>query len=328
MAADAVDLLPLRVAEVHRTRMLAYGAAGAVDIAAIGQDFAVGDWVLVNDAMSVQRRLERISVLDRLAASRDATGVQRQLIAANVDTLFITTSCNADFNVARLERYLALAAGAGCVPVVIVTKADGVAEPEHFRAQVLALQRGLAVVALDARDPAVGVLLAGWCRAGQTVALVGSSGVGKSTLVNTLTGGAAETAAIREGDARGRHTTTFRALRPLAGGGWIIDTPGMRALQLNATEGIDTVFAEITDLIGQCKFRDCLHEGEPGCAVQAAIAAGAFTVERLERWRKLKREDRQATASKAKVQAKVAERARLAAKVPAPKRRKRYHEDG
>lgn len=328
VAEAEAGLVPLRVAEVHRTRMLAYGAAGAVDIVAIGQDFAVGDWVLVNGAMSVQRRLERASVLDRLAASRDATGVQRQLIAANVDTLFITTSCNADFNVARLERYLALAAGAGCVPVVIVTKADGVAEPEQYRAQVLALQRGLAVVALDARDPAVGVLLAAWCRAGQTVALVGSSGVGKSTLVNTLTGGEADTAAIREGDARGRHTTTYRALRPLLGGGWIIDTPGMRALQLNATDGIDTVFAEITDLIGQCKFRDCLHEGEPGCAVQGAIAAGAFTPERLERWRKLKREDRVATASKAKVQAKVAERARLAAKPPAAKRRKRYHEDG
>ena len=332
MADGESDLLPLRVAEVHRTRMLALGAVGAVDLAVIGtangSDFAVGDWVLVNDALSVQRRLERLSVLDRLAASRDATGVQRQLIAANVDTLFITTSCNADFNVARLERYLALAAGAGTTPVVIVTKADGVAEPERFRAEALALQRGLAVVALDARDPGAAAILDQWCRAGQTVALVGSSGVGKSTLVNTLTGGDAETAAIREGDARGRHTTTYRALRPLARGGWIIDTPGMRALQLNAAEGIDTVFAEITDLVGQCKFRDCLHQSEPGCAVQAAIAAGSFTAERLERWRKLKREDRVASVSKAKVQGQVAERARLAAKVPPAKRGKRYREDG
>ncbi len=302
IAADDADLIPLRIAEVHRTRMAALGADGPVDIVAPQQDsaaFAVGDWVLVNDAMTVQRLLDRASVLDRITAARDGTGAMMQLIAANVDTLFITTSCNADFNVARLERYLALAAGAGTTPVVILTKADGTDDPEDFRRQTLALQRGLDVITLDARDPQVAAELAPWCRAGQTVALVGSSGVGKSTLTQTLTGEATDTAAIRESDGRGRHTTTHRALRPLAGGGWIIDTPGMRALQPNAPEGVDIVFEEITTLIGQCKFRDCEHASEPGCAVQAAIAAGTLDPDRLIRWRKLKREDHMASAAKA-----------------------------
>jgi ribosome biogenesis GTPase / thiamine phosphate phosphatase len=299
---DDPDLTPLRIAEVHRTRMAAIGIDGPADIVAPHQDsaaYAVGDWVLVNHAKTIQHLLDRTSVLDRITAARDGTGAATQLIAANVDTLFITTSCNADFNVARLERYLALAAGAGCTPVVILTKADGTDDPESFRQQTLDLQRGLDVITLDARDPHVAHDLAPWCRTGQTVALVGSSGVGKSTLTNTLTGDALETGDIRESDARGRHTTRFRALRPMVQGGWIIDTPGMRALQLHAPDGIDTVFAEITALIDDCKFRDCTHAHEPGCAVQAAIKAGNLSPERLARWRKLKDEDRIATQTKA-----------------------------
>lgn len=298
---DDADLVPLRVAEVHRTRMHAIGANGPVDIVVPHQGFppcAVGDWLLVNDAFTVQRLLDRASLLDRLTAARDGTGAAVQLIAANVDTLFIVTSCNADFNVARLERYLSLAAGAGATPVVILTKADGVDAPESYRQQAMALQRGLTVLALDARDGAVAVELAPWCKPGQTVALVGSSGVGKSTLTQTLTGTDVATGAIRDSDARGRHTTTYRALRPLARGGWIIDTPGMRSLQPGAAEGIDIVFEEITDLVAQCKFRDCSHEHEPGCAVQAAIAAGRLDADRLTRWRKLKREDEAATLAK------------------------------
>ncbi len=304
---DDPDLTPLRIAEVHRTRMLAIGMDGPCDIVAPHQDsaaYAVGDWVLVNHARTVQHRLDRSSVLDRITTGRDGTGGATQLIAANVDTLFIVTSCNADFNVARLERFLALAAGAGCVPVVILTKADGTDDPESFRSQAQDLQRGLQVITLDARDTGIAQDLAVWCRAGQTVALVGSSGVGKSTLTNTLTGderesGALETGEIREADGKGRHTTRFRALRPMARGGWIIDTPGMRALQLHAPDGIDTVFAEITALIDECKFRDCTHAHEPGCAVQAAIKAGNLLPERLARWRKLKEEDRIATQTKA-----------------------------
>ncbi|MGL5011626.1 MAG: ribosome small subunit-dependent GTPase A, partial [Paracoccaceae bacterium] len=258
----------------------------------------VGDWVLVNEAFTVQRMLERHSVIDRLTAGRDGLGTVVQIIAANVETLFIVTSCNADFNVARLERYLALAAGAGCQPVVILTKADGVEAPEEYRQQALALQRGLAVVALDARGGDVAAELAAWCGAGRTVALVGSSGVGKSTLAQSLTGEAVATGGIRESDAKGRHTTTHRSLRALSQGGWIIDTPGMRALQPGAPEGVDLVFAEIADLIGECKFRDCTHVHEPGCAVLAAIAAGNLDAGRLARWRKLKAEDAQTRAAK------------------------------
>jgi ribosome biogenesis GTPase len=144
-------------------------------------------------------------------------------------------------------------------------------------------------------------------RVGQTVALVGSSGVGKSTLVNTLAGAAQkipqETGGVREGDAKGRHTTTLRSIHAIAGGGWAIDTPGMRTLQVSQTAcGIDTLFAEITELAPLCKFRDCTHAHEPGCAVQAALAAGALDPERLSRWRKLSQENRDNTPALTRAQ--------------------------
>jgi ribosome biogenesis GTPase len=219
-----------------------------------------------------------------------------QLAAANVDTLFIVTSCNADFNVARLERYLALANQAGTRPVVLLTKADTAVDAASFQQQAAALQRGLPVLILNPRCADAATALAQWCALGQTVALVGSSGVGKSTLVNTLVGRAnapQETSAIREHDGKGRHTTTSRSIHPIAGGGWVIDTPGMRSLQVCETDyGIDTLFAEITELAPQCRFRDCTHAHEPGCAVQAAIADGRLDPDRLSRWRKLSEESR------------------------------------
>lgn len=285
--------IPVRVSGVHRGRLDGLTTEGPLSLPFAGGmssgDFAIGDWVL-SDGTRILRRLERQTLLSRRASG---TGQARQLIAANVETLFIVTSCNADFNPARLERYLALAAEAGCAAVIVLTKADTSAWAAEFRAQAAQLQRDLAVLALDARDPDGVASLAPWCGPGRTVALVGSSGVGKTTLTNTLTGQAGETGPIRESDARGRHTTTQRSLHALAGGGWLIDTPGMRSLGMtDASEGIDTVFAEVTDLLGQCRFRDCTHQHEPGCAIRAAVADGRLDEARLARWEKLKREDR------------------------------------
>jgi len=295
---------PARIATVHRTRLAALSARGPTDLAAApGQttgDYAVGDWVLTSGARVV-RRLERRSLIARRAAG---TGAERQLIAANVDTLFVVTSCNADFNIARLERYLALAAEAGCAPVVILTRADQ-ADPSPYVAACAGLRRDLPVLALDARSPDAGAQLADWCGPGQTVALAGSSGTGKSTLMNSLAGTGAKTQAIRESDARGRHTTTFRALRPVPGGGWIIDTPGMRELRLaDAGRGIAETFAEIEDLALACRFHDCRHETEPGCAVRTAIEEGMLDPRRLMRWRKLVREDLHNSATLAEARAR------------------------
>lgn len=288
---ELTTLTPCRISAVHRSRIEALGATGLLALVPppglSTAEIAVGDWALC-DGSRLVRLLERRSTLARRAAG---TGVERQLIAANVDTLFITTSCNADFNPARIERYLALARAAEITPVIVLTKADESPDPEVWRARAEAIDRRLAVVTLDARAP--GERLSDWARTGQTVALLGSSGVGKTTLANALTGDVQATAPIRADDAKGRHTTTGRYLRPLAAGGWLIDTPGMRALRLSGAEaGIAATFDDLDALAGDCRFHDCAHQTEPGCAVQAAIAAGVVDPARLARWQKLQREDR------------------------------------
>ena len=294
LAPDEVGTTePARVTGVHRNRIETLSAAGPLDLIPASDlntgDVAVGDWVLTRGEVAL-RVLDRRTELQRKAAG---TGVARQLIAANVDTALIVSSCNHDFNVGRLERYLVLCASAGIEPVLVLTKADTCADPAAFVAQGRALQRGLAVVALDAHAGQVRVALAEWCRKGRTLVLLGSSGVGKTTLSNALTGGSAAVQDIRADDAKGRHTTTARSLVAMATGGWLIDTPGVRELQLtDVADGIGLLFDDLTDLALTCRFTDCQHAVEPGCAVQAAIAAGDLDPDRLSRWQKLKREDR------------------------------------
>ncbi|MGO8548038.1 ribosome small subunit-dependent GTPase A [Rhizobium ruizarguesonis] len=295
------DLIPRRIASVHRARIEAIDVTGPVGLefpsSTSTGDYAVGDWVLA-DALNdmLIRRLDRKSVFQR----RPEGGRGQQLVAANVDTLLIVTSCNADFNLARLERYLIMANQAGSNPVIVLTKADTAEDAGTYQAQAEALQRDLPVIALNGRSADAVSLLRPWCGVGQTVTLVGSSGVGKSTLVNTMTGPESDakqkTGTIREYDAQGRHTTTARSLHAISGGGWVIDTPGIRTLYVSdVADGIDTLFAEITELAPLCRFRDCTHAHEPGCAVQAAVASGTLDADRLERWRNLLAENRDRT---------------------------------
>jgi len=293
------DLVPRRVASVHRARIEAMGDTGSVRLElpanANTADFAVGDWVLADPLSDMLvRRLDRKTVFKR----RPEVGRAEQLVAANIDTLLIVTSCNADFNVERLERYLIMANQAGSKPVIVLTKADTADDVGAFQAKAEALQRDLPVVALNGRSDDAGSLLSSWCGVGQTIALVGSSGVGKSTLVNTLTKTDAKqkTGTIREHDAQGRHTTTARSLHAIPGGGWVIDTPGIRTLYVSdITDGIDTLFSDITELAPHCRFRDCTHAHEPGCAVQAAVKSGTLAADRVERWRNLVSENRDRT---------------------------------
>lgn len=312
--AELDTLTPARIATVHRDRVNALSEIGplelTLDSGITTGAVAVGDWVLCN---ADQHRLVRI--LDRkteLSRGTEYHSGEKQLIAANIDTLFITTSCNDDFNVARLERYLAMAHDALITPVILLTKADQTDHPESYIQQARALGRDLNVVALNAKSDDVADILSPWCGKGQTVALAGTSGVGKTTIANALTGGNAATRAIREDDARGRHTTTGRSLHALPSGGWLIDTPGMRGLGVaEVAYGIDATFPEISELSETCRFRNCMHESEPGCAVQAAIARGEIDTKRLQRFKKLKLENRHATETIAQARERSRKRGKM-----------------
>jgi ribosome biogenesis GTPase / thiamine phosphate phosphatase len=281
---------PVRVVAVHRSGLQIVG----VDIdehLPPRADATVGDWLLLDRALPpASRVLSRKSLIKRRAPG---TNRQLQLIAANIDTAFVVTSCNQDFNLARLERYVALAFEAEIPPVIVLTKADLVTNLQFRVDAARTISERVPVVALDARGDEPAQVLSPWCKPGRTVAFLGSSGVGKSTLTNALAGtDAIATRAIREDDARGRHTTTRRELHRIAGGCLVLDTPGMRELQLtDAASGIADTFEDIQTLSAQCRFGNCQHEHESGCAVRDAVEHGRLDPARLARWRKLLAED-------------------------------------
>lgn len=303
------ECIPVRVVAVHRSELHVVGDGFEAVVPPIRSDdeeerATIGDWLLLeSDTNRIIRRLDRFSVFKRRAPGT-ARGIQ--LIAANVDTLMIVSSCNDDFNVARLERYLAVAREAAVTPVVVLTKADLADAPEDYRRAAEKLMPLLLVETLDAKDEMEVATLNAWCGPGQTIAFVGSSGVGKSTLTNTLLGGqAVATQEIREDDAKGRHTTTHRALYQLPAGGWVLDTPGIRELQLtDVAEGISELFNDLEELVAQCRFHDCQHVTEPDCAVREALENGTLDEERFKRWQKLLAENERNSMSLAQARAK------------------------
>lgn len=294
--ADFEAGYPARVMAVHRNGLSVLSSRGEQAVvlphplADAHAGVAVGDWVMVEqEAERVRSVLDRHSLVERMAAGGER---QRQPIAANLDVLFVVSSCNDDFNPSRLERYLTLALDAGVTPVIVLTKADLGEYVAAYVAEAERLMSGVAVVAVNALDDASVAQLEPWLLPGKTVAFVGSSGVGKSTLTNRVMGeNAQHTSGIREDDARGRHTTTGREMFLAASGAWVIDTPGMRELRLAAAEPeLDAVFEDVAAFAAQCRFRDCRHEGDTGCAVEAAVADGALDARRLANYRKLLRE--------------------------------------
>jgi ribosome biogenesis GTPase len=255
---------------------------------------AVGDWVVHDRGAGGTGRAQIQAVLPRTSAFvRRAAGERtvEQVVAANVDVLFLVSSLNQDLNPNRIERYLTLAWESGASPAVVLTKADLCDDREAALALVSAVAFGVPVhvtsVVTGEGTEAVRAHLTG----NRTGACVGSSGVGKSTLINVLAGDERLATSDIRADGRGRHTTTRRELIVLPGGGCMIDTPGMRELQLwDAEAGLELAFGDIDLLAAGCRFNDCLHEIEPGCAVRAAIAEGTLAADRLESYRKLQRE--------------------------------------
>lgn len=298
------QLIPARVMEHHRTKLELAGEHGTFDLQITPSmpNLTVGDWLLIDEEQRFQRALDRFSCFSRKAPGSD---VSEQLIAANVDSAFIVSSLNDDFNLSRIERFLSMVNESSAEPVVVLTKKDRREDFEDLVAQVQALDNLLSVISVNALDQSAREELLPWCSEGRTIVLLGSSGAGKSTLTNTLLQAQIQsTAGIREADSKGRHTTTTRSLLPMDQGALILDTPGMRELQLLASEaGIAATFADIQALADQCRFSDCSHDSEPDCAVQAAMHSGSIDERRLHNYRKLLREQANNSASLAQKRA-------------------------
>ena len=307
---------PARVTRVDRGRLTVLGGdgearvhpgAGLYDDAVLGGP-AVGDWVALRGELAIAI-LPRTSAFTRTVAGRSSAA---QVVAANLDTVLVVDALVGETRLRRVERYLAVAWSSGATPVVVLTKADLCDDVPPVVEQVAEDALGVEVIPVSSVTgegiAAVRALLG----PGRTAAMVGPSGVGKSSLANALAGEAlAATREIRESDGRGRHTTTARELHLLPGGGLLVDTPGMRELGLyDDAEGVDTAYADVASLAAECRFRDCGHRSEPGCAVAAALDDGRLDPARYSAWRK-----RQAEAHRqllrVDARARAAEQARL-----------------
>jgi ribosome small subunit-dependent GTPase A len=308
--------VPARVSRVDRGRLTVLGAdgearvhpgTGLYDDVVLGGP-AVGDWVALRGELAVAI-LPRTTAFTRTVAGRSSAA---QVVAANLDTVLVVDALVGETRLRRVERYLAVAWSSGATPVVVLTKADLCDDVAAVVEQVAEDALGVAVLPVSSVSGAGIDAIRSLLGPGRTGAMVGPSGVGKSSLANALAGRAlAETREIRESDGRGRHTTTARELHLLPGGGLLVDTPGMRELGLyDDSEGVDTAYADVASLAAECRFRDCGHRSEPGCAVAAALADGSLDPGRYSAWRKLQAEAHRQLL-RVDARARAAEKARL-----------------
>lgn len=293
-----------RVAVVHRSQYQLYTEQGDMTATLTGRfrhqtqdpaDFpAIGDWVVIQTQPETNQTLIEAVLPRKSQFSRQAAGTRTtaQVVAANVDTLFLVSGLDQDFNLRRIERYLVMAWESGAEPVIVLNKADLCEDLDSKRTAVETVAFGVPIILLSALEQTNLDALAIYLKPGQTVTLLGSSGVGKSTLVNQLMGADIQTTqTVRADDSHGRHTTTARTMLRLPTGTLLIDTPGMRELQLwLADDSLDETFTDIETLAQQCRFRDCQHQSEPGCAIQAALTTGELSAKRLGNYQKLQKE--------------------------------------